>query len=475
MTVDSLPATTHAPDNACRQSHSSQNLEGESQVRQDKTLEVAQMEINAVPTPHVESQVPASSRVQGVEARTSIAPVSPENANVPAERAEQPRSGDNSKEGSFVEQIKSRSPAKRISRIEDSVEALDQLEEEIEKAGQAITPPPVDGTLATPAATTSNPKSTQDPKKVEGGPVAGVPPKANGATKPVKRSSVHHKINPKPNRASLLRQGIKPSPPSRVTKSPGNVAKQVKGSATTPGDLTRPGPAATKTNTAPARRVSSITKSPFQPAKSSKAPTQSSFELPGEAYSRKVKAQREERARREEEENSKKKTFKARPVRLSQAPEVRMTTATKARLSMAREPPKDTAQHPNKRPSPLTASISSLNAKKRTSSLSASKISNLSMDNAADKRSSRSSVSGELRTAPTADDLANQKVKGKEAFARPRNEIAAREKERKEKEDAAKKARIDAAERGRIASREWAEKQKAKRVAETAAKQATTV
>ena len=87
---------------------------------------------------------------------------------------------------------------------------------------------------------------------------------------------------------------------------------------------------------------------------------------------------------------------------------------------------------------------------------------------------SRSSVSGEPRLAPTAEDVAHQKVKGKEAFSRPKNEIAAREKERREKEEAAKKARIEAAERGRLASREWAEKQKARKAAEAAAKGSAT-
>ena len=82
---------------------------------------------------------------------------------------------------------------------------------------------------------------------------------------------------------------------------------------------------------------------------------------------------------------------------------------------------------------------------------------------------SRTSVSGELRSAPTVEDLANQKVKGKEAFSRPKNEIAAREKERREKEEAAKKARIEAAKRGRAASRAWAEKQKVRKASETAA------
>ena len=71
---------------------------------------------------------------------------------------------------------------------------------------------------------------------------------------------------------------------------------------------------------------------------------------------------------------------------------------------------------------------------------------------------------GANRPAPTAEESAFQKLKGKEVFGRTRAEIADREKAKKEKEDAARKARAEAAERGRTASRAWAEKQKAKKL-----------
>ena len=50
-------------------------------------------------------------------------------------------------------------------------------------------------------------------------------------------------------------------------------------------------------------------------------------------------------------------------------------------------------------------------------------------------------------------------------FNRNRVGLDERERARKEKEEAARKARAEAAERGRIASREWAEKQRMKKVA----------
>ena len=53
---------------------------------------------------------------------------------------------------------------------------------------------------------------------------------------------------------------------------------------------------------------------PPPPAKSTKPPTKSTFVLPGEAFQRKFKAQKEERQKRMEEEEKKRREFKARPA-----------------------------------------------------------------------------------------------------------------------------------------------------------------
>lgn len=53
--------------------------------------------------------------------------------------------------------------------------------------------------------------------------------------------------------------------------------------------------------------------------------------------------------------------------------------------------------------------------------------------------------------------------RGKEVFDRDRVQLAERERARREKEEKAKRAREQAAERGRVASREWAEKMRARR------------
>jgi hypothetical protein len=59
-----------------------------------------------------------------------------------------------------------------------------------------------------------------------------------------------------------------------------------------------------------------------------------------------------------------------------------------------------------------------------------------------------------------------QKQRGKEVYNRGHKSQDEVEKEKREREAAAKKSRRQAAERGRQASREWAERQRAKKAAE---------
>jgi hypothetical protein len=71
-------------------------------------------------------------------------------------------------------------------------------------------------------------------------------------------------------------------------------------------------------------------------------------------------------------------------------------------------------------------------------------------------------------SAITPEDAVAQRQKARAIYNRDRVEGAARERERRDKEEAARRARAEAAEKGRIASREWAEKNK-RRVASAAA------
>ena len=383
-----------------------------------------------------------------------------------------PLKGESDKDDSFLEQIKARTPGKRVSRIEDSVEALDVLEEDIEKVGGLI-PASVDG-LASPikAKKQAKPPSTttdSDPS----GPVRTKKSPISQKKVQIRRPSTA--VGPAASNPSAEASNTRARPST-------GLAQQKYDAATQAADSTHKRSQAIS-QASLKKRISSVHKAPFQPIKSTKPPTRPNFELPGEAVARKLKEQREERSKREEEDAAKPRVFKARPLRRSHAPEVKLTATTKARLSMARGEPINSTKSSNglnkSKPVPRPSLMAKASPGKRLSTLSVAKQSTPPTAGGPTRPSARHtrgpsfndsvmmrapSALGANRPAPTAEESAHQKLKGKEVFGRTKVEIAEREKVKREKEDAARKARADAAERGRIASRAWAEKQKARKL-----------
>ncbi|KAL1797508.1 hypothetical protein ACET3X_004114 [Alternaria dauci] len=225
---------------------------------------------------------------------------------------------------------------------------------------------------------------------------------------------------------------------------------------------------------APKQRPVSISMAPH--AKSTKAPTKATFELPGSAVAEKLRIKREERLKRMEEAEAAKKEA---AIKARQAPVRRPVTVP------IRQQPGNTIAPPQ----PQTQRVSSLASKHSSMSLSqpgvtiappqppqeaqrssslASKRSSMSLSQPPSQPRSTSTSSSNRnsiivpKAVVTPVDAAQQKVKGREVFNRDRMETEARERERREKEEAAKRARAEAAERGRIASREWAERQRKK-------------
>jgi hypothetical protein len=84
----------------------------------------------------------------------------------------------------------------------------------------------------------------------------------------------------------------------------------------------------------------------------------------------------------------------------------------------------------------------------------------------APRNSSVSSSSGATASRPGTGGriTSGASSKGKEVYARFGAARDAAENEKREKEEAARKARAAAAEKGRAASREWAEKQRVKKM-----------
>jgi len=393
------------------------------------------------------------------------------------------------KEDSFVDQIVTRSPVKPALRIEDSVEAIDAFEDEIEKIGEQL--PTIDNAVSSAKAKKQQTVSRSSPRKKR---AVGIAPPAKG--KAGSRQSISRPQNATTNNtaSSDLTSGpnaIRSRATTRISsihKAPFQTKKSSKPPTTSnfelPGDavarklkeqhearLASEGEGATKRQKIEIKAV--------KPVKSTKPPTRPSFELPGEAVSRKLREQREERLKQQEggEAELRKKEFKARPVRHSMAPVVKATAASRARMSLAKgetveikqsKPRISSAQPASSVRRPV--SMAPPDASKRQSTLSVAKRTSTAVNNpsarpslAARTSTSRMSIAIPSQRITSNGKGAHQTVRGKEVFERSKTAKDELEKARKEKEEAAKRARIEASERGRIASRQWAEKQKARK------------
>ncbi|KAI9778740.1 MAG: hypothetical protein M1835_004850 [Candelina submexicana] len=398
--------------------------------------------------------------------------------------AEKPASVPSSHEDLSGRKTSSRSPP-RPARIEDSVEAIDALEDAIEQIGEALPASrPSSAKRATPTKehhSTQNGKVLKELKGNADGALleTNFTKASNKKAKPVNTPKVASsvaikKAAPKPARNSIQPRAAATKPPSsRPSTAETTIPKPPSPKGSTPKPQ---GPAQSISNlTGPStkqRPVSASLRAPLPLKKSTKPPTRSNFELPGEAISRKLKEQREERLKREEEEKQKKREFKARPIRRSVAPVVKPTAASRARASLLHGELAEN-HHTPKAKTPRVSTISANgDSLKRTSILTVPKRSSVlrAVANSSARRSTSNSSSNSTKVKPTTafvpnsavtlEEIAQQKLKGKEVFKRARLEEEELERKRKEKEDAAKLARIAAAERGRQASREWAEKQK---------------
>ena len=376
----------------------------------------------------------------------------------------------------FVERATTNGSANSSPRIEDSVAEIDALNEAIESVGKLI-PTVIDEpkspvksrTLAgqkalksIPQETVKKPASSVTAKTVRSKPIASSAKKV-----PIKHSPTKSTTRPATKSSTAcLSTSTKPVSLANKPPTPPKSKSPVK-SSPTPSSSAESKPVAHR----PKSRVSSISKAPFVPTKSSKPPTTSTFTLPGDAISAKLKAQREERLKRETEgkdrENQKENnggrrpSFKARPVRISSGnvPVVRSTATSRARLSSFTKTTSDIKEGAEPTPTPKKTSnppkTQAPKPKPRTSTSSTSPT--LTSKRISQAPPHRPSLASKTRATPSTTATTPGSMS------------------RKEKEEAAKKARAEAAERGRKASREWAERMKARKMAEKGRKEAEGV
>ena len=382
-----------------------------------------------------------------------------------------------------VEPVTSSSPTRRSEgKSGDSIEALDAMDDAVEKVNLGI-------------ANANSPEKKLSPK----------PSNEKEKSKKTKPAPIVRMTKAAAARLSIAQAGNKDNSSSSATARPRpsmapgrtNGVRQSVVPAAANKPLPKPKTATVIPHSKP-RPVSLSFPTPPPAAKSSKAPTKSSFQLPGEAVAAKLKAAREERLKREAAaatskadakatSDEKKPAFKARPVpsTLKKTPSVRHTAASRARESIMTgdAAPKSTVSssttglkrsntvgsaRPRASMAPATSTKASikpsqpaqLTVQKRARP---SSVHVTSSEIAAAAPRQPSSSSSRPSIAPAARST-SATSKGKEVYARFSAARNAAENEKKEKEDAARKARAAAAERGRAASREWAEKQKVRKM-----------
>ncbi|KAL2071518.1 hypothetical protein VTL71DRAFT_12753 [Oculimacula yallundae] len=406
-------------------------------------------------------------------------------------------------EDSFVQQITARSPAKPVSRIEDSVEALDQLEEALEALNQATQA----GRMVSPE------KSRQKARMPNGfleGHRASKQPKVQITEKqqtlkkqPLKSGYATVRVKPAPKQAPALKKAasmnFKPTPGNAKSAEEQKVQAPAKTKVKRPMSLlppketvrsskppTRstfelPGEAvalklkeqreariAQRQNSEDSSHAARVVSGPK--IKSNKPPTKSTFELPGEELSRRKKAAHEARLKAQEEEERKRREFKARPIRNSVAPNMvpRETVASRARQSKIGT---ESIEDGN-----LTLSKRGSNIGAHRPSLAALNLANMSAPRAkgafippvrkpSPNTAGAAATARPLQRAVSVTD-ADLRKRAKEIYKRDARLTEEMEREKRDREAAAKRAREEAAERGRQASREWAERQQAKKIAE---------
>ena len=476
------------------------NLEGEPQSTIMSTGPSDQAQKNLADT---DNQKNEDSFLNVIETRTPInktqSSVLPDTNLAVGEMKEfgstntQDANGPEVEEDSFVEQIVNRSPAKAVLRIEDSVEAIDAFEDEIEKIGEQL--PAIDDafSLAKPKGQT-----TETRKSSGAGRNGQVTTSTKGKVESV--NSVHRTRGtsgsdtahlscaavPKTVRSTATKRvsSIHKAPfqPSKSTKPPTVSNFELPGDAVSrklkEQREARLGNGVEGGTKQSERKSQKVEGNAPKPVKSKKPPTRASFILPGEAIAQKLKEKREERLKQQEVAAESRNEPKARPIRLSQAATVKPTATSKVRISLAQS---EALGNPNSNRTPGnrprsratgSGSVAPTDAYKRQSHLSVPKRTPTSTKESLARPSlagtttttSRMSAATPLRRITSnGKATAHQTIRGKEVFERNKSAKDALDRSRKEKEEAAKRARAEAAERGRIASRQWAEKQKVRK------------
>ncbi|KAI1815714.1 hypothetical protein GGS20DRAFT_541648 [Poronia punctata] len=386
-----------------------------------------------------------------------------------------------------------RSPAEPVARIEDSFEALDMLEEQLEafgsvaRLGKYIPPekpssPKEADTLEAPATHPSVRFTTPQPARTCTTKLSSSSLRQQSASEP--RKPALRKVTSMTLNSQKLKVEVKASAQtlskSSTVKGFANLTPQrttARSSKlpTVPAlvipDSAKSQPSGEKKEDRLAlQRATQPTTASLRRAKSVRLPTRPIFELPGEAISRRKREEHQAQLKAQEEEERKRREFKARPLpsKVASTLTPRETIASRARQTkgsatenLVRTPMLNQRQAATIGPTSRLALLSTVNQlqprgrglKDDDSPVRSSRATSTSTSSMAGKRSSIS-----------AEDIQMQKQRGHEIYKRDNSWTDSRARERHQRELLAKLAREEAAERSRQKSREWAAKQARKRM-----------
>lgn len=362
-------------------------------------------------------------------------------------------------------------------RIEDSLEEIDRLEDEIEAVNNYTNSPrmtasgrrPADRTSQTP----SNTNKTGKRVTIAPGQSATVRIKPSEKMRPALRRS--NSMDLRENQPEGLGAVPEQKAAGSLSRSKSTILR-----ATEPKPVKSTKPVTVPHFELPGEAVSRRLKqqrearqaqqaeaqkayaAPPKP-KSSKPLTKPNFELPGEAISRRKREERDAKLKAQEEEERKRREFKARPIKSGSSNTLpRDTIASRARQGKSGS-------------EESTASKDSIRSKRLSTSNSLSRLATISAAQSPQRRgrnsvilpsddgsraTSASTSLSEKRSSVSLEDISQQRLRGREIYARDNRYSHDREQEKRDREAATRLAREQAAERSRQASREWAEKQR---------------
>lgn len=349
-----------------------------------------------------------------------------------------------------------------LSTIEDSLEEIDQLDDEIEAmtaaAGRMLIKEPQPKPSGSRQETTSF-----SPKTAKRNMSPAASNSVHQTTRPREEIGYDDREDAQTPTSATLRKVARPAslaPPKPIQK-----AKKVPTIPTfeLPGErvareLKEKKAARLSMQLDPQKVVQAAPSQRAPLVRSSKQPTVPDFELPGERYSRLKKERLEQKLREEEEEMRRRRQFKARPSPATGGATVRSTFTSRQRQNNGGQSQQSNAFSPNNEQSPragaakrqsmtitpstmrnasnTSASTVSTAARGRTSSMGSTHVSTR-----ATSSSAGSVASASKRSSVSTEELKLQKARAKNIYARDSIIGQSKEQEKRDREEAIKLAR----------------------------------